>query len=58
MVKRYEELTFVDDFMQLFRAKQNFIIRLEMLAFLRLVLKFYLADTPHRRNAKHFGGWL
>ena len=27
-----------------------------MLAFLRLFLKFYLADTPHRRNAKHFGG--
>jgi len=22
-----------------------------MLAFLRLFLKFYLADTPHRRNA-------
>ena len=29
-----------------------------MLAFLSLFLKFYLADTPHRRNAKHFGGWL
>ena len=27
-----------------------------MLAFLRLFLKFYLADTPHRRNAQHFGG--
>jgi len=22
-----------------------------MLAFLKLFLKFYLADTPHRRNA-------
>ena len=32
--------------------------RRKMLAFLRLFLKFYLADTPHRRNAKHFGGWL
>ena len=21
-------------------------------------MKFYLADTPHRRNAQHFGGWL
>ena len=29
-----------------------------MLAFLSLFLKFYLADTPHRRNAQHFGGWL
>ena len=27
-----------------------------MLAFLNLYLKFYLADTPHRRNAQHFGG--
>ena len=25
--------------------------RYKMLAFLRLFLKFYLADTPHRRNA-------
>ena len=32
--------------------------RYKMLAFLRLFLKFYLADTPHRRNAQHFGGWL
>jgi len=29
-----------------------------MLAFLYLILKFYLADTPHLQNAKHFGGWL
>ena len=33
-------------------------IRREMLAFLRLILRFNLADTPYRRNAKHFGGWL
>lgn len=24
-------------------------------AFLSLFLKFYLLNTPHRRNAKHFG---
>ena len=30
----------------------------EMLVFSQLVLKFYLADTPHLQNAKHFGGWL
>ena len=29
-----------------------------MLAFLKLFLEFYLADTPHRRNAQHFVGWL
>ena len=34
-------------YVRLFRAKQNFKTSLEMLAFLRLVLKFYLADTPH-----------
>ena len=21
-------------------------------------MEIYLADTPHRRNAQHFGGWL
>ena len=37
--------------LQLFRDKQNFKNRYKMLAFLRMFLKFYLADTPHRRNA-------
>ena len=31
--------------------KEKLTEKEKMLAFLKLFLKFYLADTPHRRNA-------
>ncbi|MCI6018454.1 MAG: hypothetical protein MRZ59_06350, partial [Clostridiales bacterium] len=34
------------------------LLQSALFAFLRLFLKLYLANTPHRRNAKHLEGWL